>query len=352
MEEREVASDGVATETLPATQQQPQQAATAVLPFEPENATQMWRMAQWIAKSALIPSALRGKEADIWLVISTGRELGLTPMQALRSLHVVDGKPGMSADLIAARINKSGLSKYLRLVESSETVATFETWRADHPEAVRMSFTIEDARRAGLAEKDNYKKHPKSMLRARCLSAIGHAVYPELFFGVYELDEVQEIKETEARVIEQAPASPAPRTLDDLTAKLREPKEPKWPAPPPALSAASATAASGPLVVTQETPSTARISHETAAALEEQPAEPAPAPAPKRTPKPKDAAPTVAPGSPESIDLQLAAHAQKLGPERFSLFVRKHGGDPIERGYGLGLDAKRELLNELVGVPK
>jgi hypothetical protein len=61
-------------------------------------------------------------------------------------------------------------------------------------------FTIEEAQAAGLAGKDNWKKYPAAMLRARCVSALSRAVYPEAVLGIYE--STSEEIEAPAHVVE------------------------------------------------------------------------------------------------------------------------------------------------------
>lgn len=171
---------------------------TALVPFAPENVNQAWRLAGTLAKSQLVPRALQAKPHDILVTLITGRELGLSPMQSVRGMHVIEGKAVMSADTMAGLVmSHSDVCEYLRLVESTEKLALYETKRKGAPEPVRLAFTIEDAARAGLTGKDNWKKYPAAMLRARALSSICRAVYPDFVAGVYEPDEAREFNRAE-----------------------------------------------------------------------------------------------------------------------------------------------------------
>src|SRR5690606_31080687 len=102
-----------------------------------------------LSKSTLLPSALRGKPADLAVIMITGHELGLSPMQALRGLHVVEGRPILSADLIVGLVNKHPACKYFRLVESTDEQATCETPRDGEPEPTRITWTLQPAAKAG-----------------------------------------------------------------------------------------------------------------------------------------------------------------------------------------------------------
>jgi hypothetical protein len=170
--------------------------AQAMTPFAPQGLEQAMQLAKTLATSGLMPNALKGKPQDILVTLITGHELGLSPMQAIRSIHIVQGRAVMSADLMVALAARSPACEWIRLTESTDKVATYEAKRRGAPEPVRLSFTIEQARIAGLASKDNWKNYPAAMLRARCSAAIVRAVFPDLALGVYEQDEAQDIEPT------------------------------------------------------------------------------------------------------------------------------------------------------------
>jgi hypothetical protein len=162
----------------------------AQLVYEPNSIAEALQLAKVLVDSKLLPRAI-GTPQQAFTVMAAGKELGLTAMQALRSIHVIDGKPSCSADLILALVKKRrDVCRYFRLVTSTDKVATYETLREGDPEATSLSFTIEDAQRAQLTGKTNWKQYPAAMLRARCIAALARAVYPDLVLGVYETDEL------------------------------------------------------------------------------------------------------------------------------------------------------------------
>ncbi len=167
--------------------------------FEPRGIEEAMRLAKLLVASRLLPKSVNTPEAA-FAIIATGRELGMSAMQSLRSIHVIEGKPTLSADLVAALVKSRGdVCKYFMLVVSSATVATYETLRVGDPKPTTMSFTIEDAQRAGLTGKDNWRKYPAAMLRARCITALARAVYPDLAMGIYDEDELGPVAVEEAQ---------------------------------------------------------------------------------------------------------------------------------------------------------
>jgi hypothetical protein len=178
--------------------------------FEPSDVREALALAQVLSKSNLVPKALATHEA-VFYVIAAGRELGFSVVQSLRSLHIIDGKIVMSADLMVSQVLRSGLAEHFSLVESSDKVATYETKRRGSPTPTRMSYSIEQAARAGLVGKQNWKNHPEAMLRARCASALARAVYPDAVQGMYDPDEAEEIRRQSAvpaSVVSSAQSTP------------------------------------------------------------------------------------------------------------------------------------------------
>jgi hypothetical protein len=179
-------------------------------PFQPTGLEQAIRLADTLAKSNLLPGPLRGKPADVLVTLITGHELGLSPMQAVRGLHVIDGKAVMSADLtVALVLKRRDVCEFFRLAESTDKRAAYTTKRVGS-EPVTLAWTIEQAQAAGLAGRDNWKKHTAAMLRARAASALARAVYPDLVLGVYDPDEAEEFRPAARVTAPPPPPEPAP----------------------------------------------------------------------------------------------------------------------------------------------
>lgn len=174
--------------------------------------------------SALLPKHLRNP-ADMALVMHMGDVLGIDPRQAIWSMHVIDGKPNMSADLMAAVCSRSPLCEYLMPTVMTPTRVEYAAKRRGWPTEVRMSFTLEDAQRAGLAGRDNWRKYPMAMLKARCLAMICRATWPDLLAGVYDPDELAPASASESPVrVEPSRAEPSraepTRTDSDLVIEV------------------------------------------------------------------------------------------------------------------------------------
>jgi hypothetical protein len=129
-----------------------------------------------------------------------GVELGLQPMAAINNIYIVNGRPSLKAQLMAAIIVKAGHPPVKTVKsDSKECVVRFQ--RAGN-EPVDVSFTIEQAQKAKLAGKEVWQSYPEDMLWNRAVARGARRVFPELFAGLYTVEEMQDLATTQA--IEEA----------------------------------------------------------------------------------------------------------------------------------------------------
>lgn len=166
--------------------------------YEPTTAADAWKLSGALFASGLMPRSLRTREA-VFAVLIAGRELGLTSMAAIRAIDVIEGKTVLSSVLVVARVKRSPACAYWRVVESTAAHCTIETKRSDDAEPTRLTYTMEDARTAGLAGKDNWRKGPRAMLARRCGMELARLVYPEESLGLYDTDEIERPVEVVSR---------------------------------------------------------------------------------------------------------------------------------------------------------
>jgi len=121
--------------------------------------------------------------------VLAGRELGIGPIQAMTGLHVIQGKVVLSAGLLAALVLRSDRYTY-EVTDFDLTACEIEFFREGKSIGV-SSFTMDDARKAGLADSPTWKKHPRNMLFARAVSNGARWYCPDVFSGaVYTPDEL------------------------------------------------------------------------------------------------------------------------------------------------------------------
>lgn len=146
------------------------------------------KMGTAIAKSGLF--GMKTPDQAVALMLIAQAE-GMHPAIAARDYHVIQGRPALKADAMLARFQANGGKVNWDVYTDQEVKATFS-----HPAggSITLSWTLEQAKRIGLAGKDNWKNYPRAMLRARVISEGIRTVYPGCVVGVYTPEEVQDFE--------------------------------------------------------------------------------------------------------------------------------------------------------------
>jgi hypothetical protein len=182
-----------------------------------------------IAATEFVPEALRGRPATVCAAILAGRELGIGPMTALQHLHVIEGRPSMSAQLMRALVLAHG--HRIRFIESTQTRCTIEGRRAGEDEPSRVTYTMDDAKTAGLNGRRSWQRMPRQMLVARATGELCRNVFADVIGGMaYTVEEA-----TDAGAFDGEPvAEPQPRRVVARKSAVRKPYEtPTAPEPKP-----------------------------------------------------------------------------------------------------------------------
>jgi hypothetical protein len=160
---------------------------TAVARLEPATpATIQWdqelRGMTYLLKSGLLPDTIRSAEAALFIVL-TGRDLGMSPVQSLRSINIIKGKVEVSADAQLGLFHRNGgRSTFVTLTDVEAVLELRAPWLvAPH----RESFSFADAQKAKLTGGENYQKYPKAMLRSRAITAGLKSIGFDATAGVY-----------------------------------------------------------------------------------------------------------------------------------------------------------------------
>lgn len=127
--------------------------------------------------------------AQAAIKIQRGLELGLAPMEAMSSLHVMEGKVTMSSQLMAALVKRAGY-RY-QTVEHSYERCELRWFDPQGRELGCSSFSMDDARKAGIANRPNWSKYAREMLFARAISQGARWHAPEVLLGCYLPEEME-----------------------------------------------------------------------------------------------------------------------------------------------------------------
>jgi hypothetical protein len=134
--------------------------------------------------------------------ILAGSELGFGPFASMTGVAIIQGKPAVGANLMAAAVKRTGKYNY-RVTKNTDKEVEI-TFFEGKEEIGKSSFTWADAEKASLTNKDNWKKYPRNMLFARALSNGIRWFAPDIYNGatVYTPDEMGAVTDEEGNVIE------------------------------------------------------------------------------------------------------------------------------------------------------
>jgi hypothetical protein len=117
-------------------------------------------------KSGMFPNLKN--EAQAYVLILAGEEMGVGPMEAVTGITLIQGKPTMSANLLAALVKRHPRYDY-RVADHSDSTCRIEFIQDGEVSGV-SEFTLDDAKKAGLGGNQTWKKYPSALLFARALT--------------------------------------------------------------------------------------------------------------------------------------------------------------------------------------
>lgn len=148
------------------------------------------KLADYIAETDFVPRALRNRPAAIAACILTGRELGIGPMASLKSIHMVQGVPSLSAEYKRARALAAGHQIVIDETNSTRCVARGR--RAGAENWLTITWTMDHAKRAKLDGKDVWKQYPQRMLQARATGELCDLLFPDATLGLATTEELED----------------------------------------------------------------------------------------------------------------------------------------------------------------
>jgi hypothetical protein len=156
------------------------------------------------------------QQAQAVVKVLAGQELGFGPIASMTSIHIVQGRPVLSANLMAALIKRHPRYGY-RVITHTDEECTIEFFEGDQKIGVSQ-FTKGDATAAGLINGTNWKKYPRNMLFARALSNGVKWHCPDVLSGtVYTPDEMGADEDDSGEpVYEWIDPEPDPEPVRDL----------------------------------------------------------------------------------------------------------------------------------------
>jgi hypothetical protein len=153
-----------------------------LIPFD-----QISQMAKAIAESKLFGIQTPAQALALGLLCQAE---GRHPAEAARDYHIINGKPSLKSEAMLARFQQAGGKVDWHEYTHESVSGTFS-----HPQggSLKVSWTMQDATRAGLTGNPTWKKFPRQMLKARCISEAVRGIFPGVLSGLYAPEEVSDI---------------------------------------------------------------------------------------------------------------------------------------------------------------
>lgn len=188
----------------------------------PANMGELYRFAELLAGSDLVPKDYREKPGNCLVAIQMGGELGLSPMQSIQNIAVINGRPSLWGDALLGVC-----LPHVDNISESDDGATATCVVVRGKRTVTATFSTEDAKRAGLSGKSGpWTQYPQRMRQMRARSFALRDACADILRGVQSAEESQDIQpEVRAEVMSS-------KTVDEPKPKEERKSEP----PPPAAA--------------------------------------------------------------------------------------------------------------------
>jgi hypothetical protein len=151
-------------------------------------AAKVIKLAEEIYDTPFVPDGLRGSVPATAAAILAGRELGLGPMTSLANIHVIKGKPALSAALMRALILAQG-HQIETVGQITDTRVVVRGRRRGESTWEEASFTADQARQA----KIDISGYPQDKLYARATSRLARRKFADVIAGMpYSAEDLED----------------------------------------------------------------------------------------------------------------------------------------------------------------
>jgi hypothetical protein len=197
----------------------------------PQTLDEALRFADILSKSSIVPKDYQGNPGNVIVAIQWGAELGLPPLQAMQNIAVINDRPSIWGDAMIALVKGSGLLESMdEAIDETECTCTV---KRSGEEPVSRSYTMEDAKRAGLAGKSGpWQQYPKRMLQMRARAWALRDVFPDVLRGVYVAEESQDMPAERDITAESEQIKPAKSRIETVKAALADRRKESVSVPP------------------------------------------------------------------------------------------------------------------------
>jgi hypothetical protein len=194
-----------------------------------------FRFSQMVSKSEFAPKDFKGKPESCMLAIQAGSEVGLSPMQSLQSIAVINGRPTIWGDAAMALVQSSPVCEYIKEYTEGDgdaLVAVCEAKRRGYPSPTVVRFSVADAKKAGLWGKSGpWQQYPARMLTLRARGFALRNAFADALRGLITAEEARDYPSDDSLVKSVTQVSPGMTVahVKQFERPGNEPAEPDMP---------------------------------------------------------------------------------------------------------------------------
>lgn len=149
------------------------------------------KVATAMAQSQLVPKDCIGRPENIVIKWQYGQELGISPMEALRSIVVVNGTPCLWGDTMLAVCTRHPAFMDISETISTDGMAATCVVKRKGRSDVKRTFSKQDAERAGLWGKPGpWTQYPPRMMQLRARAFALRDMFPDATRGLHSQAEM------------------------------------------------------------------------------------------------------------------------------------------------------------------
>jgi hypothetical protein len=173
--------------------------------LDPGTFNQVWRVAQALSKSSLVPAHFSGKPENCFIICQMALRLGVDPFMALSHTFVISGRAGLDAQFAIALAAKSKIFKGPIRFSSKgkgDDLEVTATAMAQDDQPVSSTVSMVMAKDEGWTKNSKYRSMPEHMLRYRAATFLIRQCAPEVLLGMTTVEELDDAQAAKTRTYE------------------------------------------------------------------------------------------------------------------------------------------------------
>lgn len=186
----------------------------------PQTMDEAMKFATLISESDLAPKDYKGKPGNVIVAMQMGAEIGLSPMQALQNVAVINGRPSLWGDALLAVCQTHPDFEWINETFDAAGNAVCVVKRKGYPEHTQL-FTIKDVVSGGFDKKQGpWQSNRQRMMQLRARAFALRNTFADALKGLSSAEEAMDNvpEQVTVTVVE----SEKPSKVDALKNKLKE----------------------------------------------------------------------------------------------------------------------------------